>query len=536
MSWSDTFEIQKRLDSALAEYQWRAVSAACSDLIDRIETERVPYPEPAARQVLAALRRKRQFPNAARVAEAFIRFGQNAPRIRRQYAQALIDQGILLASEPVLQQLTVDGGGEVAEARGLLGRLYKQLYVNANDPANSYVRAFLERALSEYLQGYQLAPAQNSWHGINVVALLHRGKADGIDVAGGQDPDALATTLLAALPEASSAEHAFDIATRIEALIALRRTEDAQAAAIAYVAHPETDAFEVASTLRQLEEVWRLTPDTPPGSTILPLLRAARLQREGGSLNTSPSEVQPTIDRVREASKQLEKVFGSDGTVTLEWYAKGLERVKAVARVDRLDGKGHGTGWLVRTDDFFPKGSVPGNPRLLLLTNAHVVNQEGRGGALSPDDARANFQAEKRVLQFEPKVVWSSPSDKLDATFLIVRDLPPDAPSLPIFEGHITLADPPPRLYIIGHPGGRGVELSLQDNVLLGCTDRLLHYRTPTEPGSSGSPVFESLEWRVAALHHAGGLLNRLTGAPPPYEANEGITVSAIKAAAGVLP
>src|SRR5206468_7934203 len=100
----------------------------------------------------------------------FVRFGQNAPRIRRQYAQALIDQGILLASEPVLQALTLeslDGDGEVAEAHGLLGRLYKQLYVNADSPSNPYVRAFFDRALSEYLETYRLDPPRYSWHGIN---------------------------------------------------------------------------------------------------------------------------------------------------------------------------------------------------------------------------------------------------------------------------------------------------------------------------------------------------------------------------------
>ena len=86
MSWGDTFEIQNRLDASLSRYQWNAASQVCDDLIARIHQEGAPYPEPAARQVLAALRKKRQFALGSRVAEAFIRFGQNAPRIRRQYA------------------------------------------------------------------------------------------------------------------------------------------------------------------------------------------------------------------------------------------------------------------------------------------------------------------------------------------------------------------------------------------------------------------------------------------------------------------
>src|SRR3954470_21245114 len=102
MSWADTFDIQNRLDAALSLYQWNAAAQVCDDLIARIHRESTPYPEPAARQVLATLRKKRQFTLAARVAEGFIPFGHHAPRIRRQYAHALIDQGILLAPENIL--------------------------------------------------------------------------------------------------------------------------------------------------------------------------------------------------------------------------------------------------------------------------------------------------------------------------------------------------------------------------------------------------------------------------------------------------
>src|SRR5262245_42391672 len=128
MPWSDGSDILNALESALKMYQWTAAAGVCDRLVRRIHEERNPFPEPAAR---AALRKKRQFPLVVKVAEAFVRSGQNAPRIRRQYAQALIDQGVLLASEPVLQELTfgpLDGESEVAEARGLLGRIYKQLY------------------------------------------------------------------------------------------------------------------------------------------------------------------------------------------------------------------------------------------------------------------------------------------------------------------------------------------------------------------------------------------------------------------------
>ncbi|WP_328869347.1 trypsin-like serine peptidase [Streptomyces sp. NBC_00287] len=56
---------------------------------------------------------------------------------------------------------------------------------------------------------------------------------------------------------------------------------------------------------------------------------------------------------------------------------------------------------------------------------------------------------------------------------------------------------------IIGHPDGRLKEIALRDNKLITRLDDFLHYRTDTEPGNSGSPVFND-QWEVVALHHMG--------------------------------
>src|SRR5690606_35350832 len=72
------------------------------------------------------------------------------------------------------------------------------------------------------------------------------------------------------------------------------------------------------------------------------------------------------------------------------------------------------------------------------------------------------------------------------------------------------------RVYVIGYPGGRELAFSFHDNELLDhegppagtpavagvCR---VHYRAPTEGGSSGSPVFDAGAWQVFALHHSGG-------------------------------
>jgi endonuclease G len=65
----------------------------------------------------------------------------------------------------------------------------------------------------------------------------------------------------------------------------------------------------------------------------------------------------------------------------------------------------------------------------------------------------------------------------------------------------------------------------------VGVSATRLHYRSATEPGSSGSPVFNDL-WQLIGLHHYGGTLHRLEPGrtEETYEANEGIALRAIVA------
>ena len=85
------------------------------------------------------------------------------------------------------------------------------------------------------------------------------------------------------------------------------------------------------------------------------------------------------------------------------------------------------------------------------------------------------------------------------------------------------------RAYIIGHPKGlEQPQFSLQDNLLLDYDGSRLHYRSPTEPGSSGSPVFDD-QWQLIGLHHAGDLaMRRLNGKAGTYPANEALRIDAI--------
>jgi Trypsin-like peptidase domain/MAP3K TRAFs-binding domain len=551
MSWDKLKDIEAELKRALDTFDWPKVEAVCEQLRARIRSEHRLMPEPAAEGILKDLRRKRRFAQMASVADALLQSGLRTPRIRIQYAQALVDQGELGAAELILQSVLHDfrgATGEVLEARGLTGRVYKQIYVDTNDPTSRRNRENLARSLHEYFDVYRLNPYENLWHGVNVVALLWRARRDKLPPAGLPDAAALARDLLETIADRelritkpSDSLPAWDLATRLEVYVALglhEREEEArqkyfrmaESEALRYISHPEADAFEIASTRRQFVEVWQLDDKTPPGDHLLPILNAGHLSKQGSVVEKNPHKVEEEAAVVQNAVDELEAIFGTDKMVTLKWYKQGLDRCNAVARVEKTNGRGHGTGWLVRAEDFFP-----GRTGVLLLTNAHVVSDDPNPFtnplAIFPEDARVNFRAGEKDVIFtvREEIVKTSPPNEFDATFLEIEGEPPASP-LVIHPRALEMAEPPPRLYIIGHPAGRDVELSLHDNYLLGCDERLVHYRTPTERGSSGSPVFEPEDWRVVALHHKGSdALPRIDGRPGTYEANEGIAVGAIR-------
>lgn len=539
MVWSDAADIERSLVAALRAYDWPGAETVVGALVGRLYHELEPLPLVAVGSILGALRRKRRFNLIARLSEALMHTGQDAPLVRRHYAQALIDRGLRVAPTMVLEALAASPSidpRERAEAHGLLGRVYKQLYVTArahatdaapDAPVPAGAHMFLTRAINQYRRGYDIAPAENHWHGVNVVALTELAQRDRVPLDKAINPEDLARDILRRLDErrqGGRADQPWDVATRIELWLALDRPRDAQHAALDYVNHPDTDSFEASGTYRQLVEIWQLRTDAPPGSTILPLIQSAQLRGEGGAVGLE-SLVQE-LDTVQRARKHLERVFGDDRTQTIQWYEEGLKRARSVARIERPNGRGHGTGWLVDASEF-----LPGRPGVLMLTNAHVVNAEG-GQALLPEQARANFQGAREIVSFD-RVEWSSPVSQLDATLLSLSATPSGIDAVPLCRSPLKLQSPPQRVYIMGHPGGRDLEFSLHDNRLLACSTSHAHYRTPTEGGSSGSPVFDSEGWQAVALHHAGSeSMARLDDPRATYQANEGILVDAIRRAA----
>jgi V8-like Glu-specific endopeptidase len=520
------------LQEALDTFDWKQAENICEALIVELNSSTTPYDEEPARKILKMLRRKRQFRLMGLVADAFIRSGQSAAEILRQYAQSMIDQGNLTASRMVLQSIIDDPGsppGEKAEASGLLGRIHKQLYVNARDPSNPRQQQNLGRAIEYYYNVYKSDPKSFLWHGINTVALLARADRDHVELPALPRMQEIAREIDGLLRQIGSLKY-WDRATAVEDAVALGDFKNAYDHALNYALDKEVDAFEVASLLRQLTEVWQLTEGTEPGNILLPVLTTALLKCQGGQCSLDARKIKSEANNAQNARRQLEKVFGTDRYQPLGWLKTALQRCEAVGRVESLTGKRIGTGFLVKASDFFENRDPK---ELLFLTNAHVVSPDDQPfpGALPAEAVNIVFEASGGQYAVD-ELVWSSPPTELDATFLALQSLDQKVECCPL----VPPASPfniemRPRVYVIGYPLGGGLSISLQDSFWLDTDGRVLHYRTPTEPGSSGSPVFDQEYWTVIGLHHLGEKdLERLRGGGT-YEANEGIAIAAIQKA-----
>ncbi len=246
----------------------------------------------------------------------------------------------------------------------------------------------------------------------------------------------------------------------------------------------------------------------------------------------------PAVTSAEVSSALFERVLGETRDfLGVEFLTLALDAVNPVGRIlTRLpDGRSSlGTGFLV-------------SPRLL-LTNHHVLEtaevadrsqvefdyQRGRDG----------FPMSVRRFSLDPESFFLA-DERLDYALVAVRAPEPFSTFLRLIgvQGKISLGE---RINIIQHPLGRLKEVVIRENRLLDLPEEpsfAAHYEADTEPGSSGSPVFND-SWEVVALHHSGvpdtdaeGRILDVDGRPwrqgdPPqrirWVANEGIRVSSL--------
>jgi len=539
MDWNE-IDFNRRLAAAVDVHDREQVEDLCRQLVAHVHRSENLYPAGPARTVLRQLRRKRCFELMTTIADALLQSGQRDPSIRCEYAQALTDRGMPGAAAELLLGMVDESENPAlhAEALGMLGRAYKQMSLATEIGGSSRHRELVAAAVDAYGRTYQSDPAGCAWHGINAAALLRYAERHGVGVAAPFDASGVARRVLEEVetryydPETSSSP--WDAALAAEAGLILDLPEEAVSWMQRYAADGRADAFELASTLRQLTEVWQLDASTEPGDRLLPILRAQMLTREqGASLELTAGDAGSAA--TAEPDSAFEKVLGDAGVVTYSWYRQGLLRSRAVALLRHRSGRPVGTGFLVRGADLLERWSEHGT---VLVTNSHVVSPAPFAeDTLTPEQALVSFQAGDADAASPAEVavdeaLWSSPPLELDCTVLSLTGGVTDIEPCPITRFRPRL-DGQQRVYVIGHPEGRELSYSIDDNLLLDYDDSVIHYRAPTEHGSSGSPVFNR-DWEVMGLHHAGRSdMRRLHGEDGTYPANEGIWIEAIRTALG---
>jgi len=223
----------------------------------------------------------------------------------------------------------------------------------------------------------------------------------------------------------------------------------------------------------------------------------------------------------RRSQNRPEAIWGDTvDFVSVGFLEVGAQVARSVGRVAYQTGRAKGTGILI------------GNG--LFLTNHHVIASESEADAcvLEFDYERTLTGSLRQPTRFliDRSVFVTDPVEGLDFSIFAVGEKLEGPGYLAQF-GRTPLSDAADKhmigefANIIQHPQGRFKEVVLRENRLINRFDDALHYVADTEPGSSGSPVYNS-EWQLIALHHWGGPW--IDGEADSFEINEGIRASSI--------
>jgi hypothetical protein len=234
---------------------------------------------------------------------------------------------------------------------------------------------------------------------------------------------------------------------------------------------------------------------------------------------------------------RLEAIIGRDETVAFPFLSAGALAGRSVAKllVPRHEGGqtvlasdgneilARGSGWLLASE--------------LLITNHHVVNARALKEAdASQKDFDLQGGATRAIFDFDGEEVPGTtvPSAKVELAdkgldFAILRlGEAQDGRPLPSFRSAPIQASPqnPFPLNIIQHPYGNAKRVALRNNLLYEISGDFVRYRTDTDEGSSGSPVYDDA-WKVVALHRAA---KRNLGSKSDLPViNEGVLWTAIR-------
>lgn len=525
------------------------LGAAVELIVEEIESTSLPVA--SARSAVEVLIKNRHYDHARTIAECWEQRHDFDPLLSKYHAQALINltsldeaEKVLNLGLPKLRAREKDAGAikQIPEFEGLLGRVFKQRYVATRDPS------WLVKSREQYLNTYRQGRSR-FWHGINAVALLVLEEREGLDISALPPLDVLVTEVLRTATDQYIADpnNAFAAATVSEAYLAMGDCEEAEFWLYRFLLHPAVKPFDIESYDRQIREIWNGNPLVGCGSCAdrLSVIITRHIAKTEHRFFISSAEVRETkrnIEGLSEGELQnLEKNFSGDSTLSLQSVKMLLNACESVGCVMTASGQRVGTGFLLCGSTFSRAAGLT----QVFVTNAHVISSDVPN-AIAPEEAFVTFEVESTargdLIRYKVgEVLFTSPpgalgvsnggKHDLDVTIVRLHELPTEAIVLQKARS-LPLVDSKTRVYVVGHPRGSGLQISLQDSRLLDVDDdnRLVHYRTPTDPGSSGSPVFNT-NWEVIAVHHGGSVATPRLNGRGTYEANEGISLHAIERA-----
>jgi V8-like Glu-specific endopeptidase len=251
--------------------------------------------------------------------------------------------------------------------------------------------------------------------------------------------------------------------------------------------------------------------------------------------NKNPVLVKPTVGPSKKARTEafvagkackLEAITGgSDSSLPFSFLQRGAEIGQAVFRIIAKQTYEDDDGEEVAQGDAIGTGFVI-SKRGCILTNKHVIHDP----AFAADYLVAQFFYEKGRRPVEVPFIRNGlflSSATLDFTVIQIAHVPEQVhpvrlPLRPLKEGK--LLPKSHKVNIIGHPDGKEKRVALQDNVVVALNENSLDYKTDTEPGSSGSPVFNN-SWGLVALHQRRGDEKDSNG---DYTFNTGVRIDRI--------
>ena len=502
--------------------------------------------------------------------------GLDTQKTRRLEIQALVEMGVFETALDLVRPLMAgeiddkdpSKAFDVQEAYGLLGRIYKQMFVAEWKPEKpkapaepETLRLYVERSFNAYMAVWnKVKTVATTYQAINAVAVAHM--AVRAELVGGEEEiegiKGLANEVITVI--ASGKPDVWAEATRGEALVALAMNSkepgpllDAAARAYAVFAeHPQVDAFSLGASLRQLREVWGIDGADPVYGKPVRIVKAAILAKlettaeQNKTDEKSPAALQSTrvrmtrseiklteqdIDDLQTApapgrlagvtgasAEALQKKFGDNSPITRRSIKRKMQLSSAVCRITGPRGgmtTGIGTGFAIRGDVLFAGwGEDP-----VIVTNHHVVSSNGTMGGRRADVCKAEFMSDddKPLEVSFAGVLWESNIEAHDITILKPAGKLP-AGVVPLTDLVTASLGPHARddngigrCYVIGFPNADELSFSLADNILLdhngpeGCV---------IEKDGSGRPVCRGAQPEPTRVHYRTPTVEGNSGSP----------------------